>query len=241
MAPCKRPELSQPLERAALLAFLSRQGVPMTREESWIAATLAAIAALGSMPLAAAGPTAALPEPVKSGRTEPRFIAPPDLRELAARLGGGISPTPEQRAEQRRIECEQVAHALQWLRSASAEERIAAVEQLSAYPARQSERVLVGVLAEDQSPEVRSAAAQALSQVQEPARETFQALLRAMRHPDEEVRRGALGTLELHLSRSDKGAARFKQIILADLRKLAASPNTDRQTREAIRALLAED
>lgn len=206
-----------------------------------LSAALGAVIALPGLPSRAAD--AAPPFPAKPAESEPgeaRLARPPDLGELAARLGGAPPSTPEQRAEQRRIEREQVSLALRQLRGVSAEERLTAVEQLSAYPTQAAERALARALAGDSAADVRSAAARGLGQVQAPAPETFRALLRAVRDPHPEVRHAALETLEIQLSREDRSAVRLSR-VRKQLRALAGAPTTDRHTREAILDFLAED
>lgn len=167
-------------------------------------------------------------------------IQPPDLRELAGRLGAGtVPPTPEQIAEERRVEREQVAVALASLRSADADERVGGAQQLGAYPTREAEQRLAEALAGDKSGAVRAAAAQSLAFVKEPRSRGIKALLRAVLEGDPEVRAAALDTLQGYLNGLDPESQAFRQ-VRKGLAGLAGTERLDRETRATLRELLAD-
>jgi hypothetical protein len=167
-------------------------------------------------------------------------VQPPDLRALAGRLGGGaLPPTPEQIAEERRVEREQVADALRSLESPDAEERIGGVQQLAAYPTKEAEQRLAQALAGDKSAAVRAAAAGSLAFLKEPRPGSIKALLDALADRDAEVRSAALETLEGYLNGLDPESAAYRQVHRG-LAGLAKSGRLDKATRAAVKELLAD-
>jgi hypothetical protein len=182
------------------------------------------------------------PSPAVSAQPQPRPAVPrpPDLPTLMARLGngGGVPPTPEQLAEQKRMVDGQVADAVALLDSGDTARKVEAAEQLAAYPTQESERRLARALAEEKAPEVRIAAARALAQVANPERASVAALLRALSAPQAEVHEAALQALAGYLNRLDSSAARFRE-IRAGLAKFAKSKPLDPERRRAVRELLA--
>lgn len=183
-------------------------------------------------------PPKAMPAEIPNSRLP--SIQSPDLRELAGRLGAGAAPpTPEQIAEEQRIEREQVAAALASLRGADADERVSGAQQLGAYPTREAEQGLAEALAGDKSGAVRAAAAQSLAFVKEPRPRGVKTLLGAVLDSDPEVRAAAIDTLQGYLNGLDPESQAFRQ-IRKGLAGLARSGRLDRDTRATLRELLAE-
>ena len=82
-------------------------------------------------------------------------------------------------------------------------ERIAALQQLGAYPNQASESILTQCLVIDQDPNVRKAAALSLGIIYKPQTPTLDALLSALEDESLAVGLTALGTLENYLRRED--------------------------------------
>lgn len=146
--------------------------------------------------------------------TEPR-LPPPSLQALAAGIGN--SSIPEQ-SEVDIIVDDQVRSASDELNSLETDTRIGAIEQLAAYPNRESERLIADVLRADSDDNLRSAAASALASIRNPSRETLLAVTAATVDFSEAVRQSALSTLEIYFNREPYGSPRTK-IILNDLRQ----------------------
>jgi HEAT repeat protein len=160
---------------------------------------------------------------------------------MAARLGssGAVALTPEQIAEDRRIDAEQVAEAAKALASPDAERRLGAVQQLGAYPTAEAEKMLVSALAKDRAEEVRAEAARSLALVKEPAPRTIEALLAAATGKSPDNRDAALETLQGYLGRLEADSAAFKK-ILRSLQGLARSGKLDPESRQALRDWLRD-
>ncbi|MGZ8247799.1 HEAT repeat domain-containing protein [Methylomagnum sp.] len=144
----------------------------------------------------------------------PPAVQPPDLRALAAGLGGGTAaPTPEQVREELQTVHSQVAAAGEALRHIDPAERVGGAEQLAAYPTREAEALLVEALAADREPTVRQAAAQSLQAIKAPGDKTTAALLAALADESPEVGANALSALQAYLVRQDRNAARYKSLM----------------------------
>lgn len=178
--------------------------------------------------------------PIKPFKSALSPAKPPDLQSLAGRLGAGVlPPTPEQIAEERRVEHEQVADALASLRSLDMDERIGGVQQLAAYPTREAERRLVKTLAADASGAVRAAAAESLAQVKKLQPDSVEALLGAMLDGDPEVRAAVLSTLQVYVNTLDPESEPFRQ-VRKGLAKLVKSGHLDKESRLSIKDLLKD-
>ncbi|WP_426994504.1 HEAT repeat domain-containing protein [Methylomonas sp. CM2] len=121
----------------------------------------------------------------------------PDLHQLAssAESGGGAS-TPEQIAEEESVDLEQVETARQWLGDHDPAQRIAGAQQLAAYPTPEAGRYLLVALRQDRVGEVRAAAAESLGYFDQPALPVYDALITALRDPEEAVRFNAFSALQ---------------------------------------------
>lgn len=179
------------------------------------------------------------PAQAASKASQPASL-PPDLHALAARLGaGGVPPTPEQIAEERRVEREQVSEAIRALESAAPEERAGGAQQLGAYPTREAERRLAGALAEDTAAGVREAAAQSLAFVKEPDAGTIRALLKSLLDGSPAVRAAALQALATQLNHLDPESPAFRR-IRKGLAGVVKTRKLDKAFRQDVRDLLAD-
>lgn len=91
--------------------------------------------------------------------------------------------------------------------------RVGALQQLAAYPNKESEGILLRALQTDRDESVRSAAAEALSSVSKPGKSTVSAVVAASADPSGQVRTHALMTLEVWVEREPYGSARTKAIL----------------------------
>lgn len=165
--------------------------------------------------------------------------SPEELQALAGNLGGPPPLTPEQIAEEQRLDAEQVESARRWLTGNNPATRVEGAEQLAAYPTPEAERLLAHALANDPSPEVRAAAAQSLEEFEQPTEETIGALLAALEDESEEVRRDVWSALEGLLANEEDGSARAGTIITG-LKTKTASPRLADEIRDEIREFLAD-
>lgn len=165
----------------------------------------------------------------------------PDLAMLGAHMGQGgvLSLTPEQAAEHRQMEQEQLAAALEWLQSHDSEDRVRGAEQLGAYLTPQAQKALADVLSHDTSPDVRLAAANSLAACQSPDQGTIHSLVLAIRDANEDIRQSALAALESYLGLPDLSAPRRQQIVKA-VTRLSKARNLDRETRASLLHLLEQ-
>lgn len=178
--------------------------------------------------------------PAKASSPDASPVHLPDLRVLAGRLGAGtVLPTPEQIAEERRVEQEQVADALRSLKSSDVDERVGGVQQLAAYPTKEAEKRVAEALAGDKSAAVRVAAALSLLSFKAPHRNSVKVLLEAVLDRDAAVRAAALDTLQGYLNGLDPESKAFRQ-VRKGLAGLATSGRLSRETRATLRELLAD-
>jgi len=177
--------------------------------------------------------------PVGQANTlRPGYVVP-DLRELATRMGASVPPPgAEHLAEQRRIEREQVAQALESLNSTDPLPRKAGAEQLGAYPVIEAQRALAKTLRDDPDPEVRLAAATSLGRVRTPDETAIKALLSAIGQPGRDIALTAVNTLDAYLRQPGLPADRRRQ-IRAGLERWRHTRNLDRELRESVNRLLA--
>lgn len=167
-------------------------------------------------------------------------VQPPDLRALAAGMGGGTAaPTPAQVREERQMVDRQVAAAGESLRHIDPVERVGGAEQLAAYPTREAEALLVGALATDREPTVRQAAAHSLQAFPTPSAKATAALLAALTDESPAVASSALDALEAYLARQDRDAARYKS-LLKDLRRRAKDRAVAKEVRQEISDFLKD-
>lgn len=165
----------------------------------------------------------------------------PDLAMLSAHMGqGGVpSPTPEQAAEDRQMEQEQLAAAIEWLQSHDSEDRVRGAEQLGAYLTPQAQKLLADSVLHDASVDVRLAAANSLASCQSPDQGTIRSLLLAVNDAHEDIRQSALAALESYLGLPDLSAPRRQQIVKA-LTRLTKARNVDGETRASLVHLLEQ-
>lgn len=135
----------------------------------------------------------------------PPVLAEPD--DLAQETAQDI-------AERAEVDAEQVADAA-WVLDAvqEADDKASAIAQLSAYPTRESETLMIKALQLGTSAEERDAAAQGLGQVEKPKAETVYALLKALDDVSEEVQSSAAMTLQDMAERLKKKSPLRKKII----------------------------
>lgn len=164
--------------------------------------------------------------------------APPDLAALAAGLGAGLAPMPDQAAEQRRLVDRQVAAASHMLDSPEAEAQIAGAEQLAAYPTPEAERALLRFLDAPRRAEAQVAALRALMAFKEPEAATVALLLKAVEWRGEGVQAAALASLSAYLDHLDPGSARFREVYRG-LEGAARSKRVEPAVRQGIRDMLA--
>lgn len=163
-----------------------------------------------------------------------------DPLTIMERLSTPVTLTEEQIREDQRMEAEQVADALGWLKSEDGQKRLEGAEQLSAYPTPEAGEALVKTLGKDRSAEVRTAAALSLAHFEQPGDAMVKSLLAALREdPAGEVREAALSTLEIYLEILDPESAQSRQIIKA-LGKLAKSRGLDPAIRASLEDLLVK-
>ena len=98
----------------------------------------------------------------------------------------------------------QSAKTHELINSQQKEERVAAIQQLGAYPDQASETLLTQLLTTDQEPSVRNAAALSLGIIDTPEDSTLHALIDALEDESEVVRFTALSTCLLYTSPSPR-------------------------------------
>lgn len=167
---------------------------------------------------------------------ETKMPVPPPMELLghAARM-----PTPEELEDEARFRDTQVARVAEWLNSTDAKKRLAGVEQLSAYPTSESERILASTLLMDFDAEVRKTAAQRLARFKLPAEETVAALLTVLEDENEGVQLSALNTLQGVLARTPQGSPQAKSLV-ASIKEIAAGRRAGALTRQAMLSLLKD-
>lgn len=153
------------------------------------------------------------PPPVVKSLEKPVPPSPEELPMLLERMAAPPPLTPEEIAEDARMDAEQVAHAQAWLESADPQQRIDGAEQLSAYPTAEAEKLLVETLLNDSEPEVRSAAARSLEYVENPAARTLDAMQQALENDNEAVAVDVLNTLAAYVAREPYASERATAII----------------------------
>ena len=128
---------------------------------------------------------------------------------------------------------------LELINSPKTEERVAAIEQLGAYPNQASETVLTDLLTSDQEPGVRNAAALSLGIIYNPDDSTVHALLDALEDESENVRLTALSTLENYILQEEEHSEKANTIKF-ELETKALSPTVSNTIKEAIKEVLKE-
>lgn len=192
-------------------------------------------------------PSSAPPEPAppmaeKAPPAPKENPVPPAPPAAALPVETPIAPqAPESFAEEddEQIEKEQVSAALAQLSSGDPAQRIEGAEQLGAYPTKEAEAALQGVLAADSDPEVRNAAAQSLGYVEKPTDATLNSLFSALEDQNEDVRMSALSTLEDFLLGTEEGSKRYKK-ILSGLNAKVDSRSVPQETRDAIHDIVED-
>lgn len=148
-------------------------------------------------------------------------------------------PTPDEIAEEQAFETEQIAEAEQWLKDLDAEQRIAGIEQLAAYPSPKAEQLMVERLKNDKSDEIRIAAADNLSYIEVPTVATQDALVQALQDKNEELRTSALNTLESFVASLEDEDETAKRIV-GLLKKQLKSQQVPSDIKEAIKEYLSD-
>ena len=128
---------------------------------------------------------------------------------------------------------------LELINSPKTEERVAAIEQLGAYPNQASETVLTDLLTSDQEPGVRNAAALSLGIIYNPDDSTVHALLDALEDESENVRLTALSTLENYILQEEEHSEKANTIKF-ELETKALSPTVSNTIKEAIKEVFKE-
>lgn len=113
------------------------------------------------------------------------------------------------------------------------------LEQLTAYPSPESERLMLDILNKDMSDEMRAAAADYLSYVEEPSLATPNALFNALGDYNEDVRSNALNTLESYVASLDEDSATAKRIVNF-LKKQSKNKQLPKDIRQEIKAYLSD-
>lgn len=178
-----------------------------------------------------APPIAQSPQKIEPG------LPPPNLQALATGLN--VAANPEEESESNPIIELQVQSASEELKSSDIDTRIGAIEQLAAYPNQESERLIVNILQTDSDETLRSTAANALSALRNPGRETLSVLTVAAADPSEAVRQSALMTLEIYVNREPYGSSRTK-IILQELGQRLKRRNLSGSARKELLEFIGE-
>lgn len=168
-------------------------------------------------------------------------VLPPDYGSLAERLQAlsHRQPTSAEWEEEMQYNREQALALGPDLHDSSVEKRIETVEQLGAFLSEEAEVLLVEALASDPDPDVRVAAEQSLGNFEHLEDKAIAGLLGALQDENEDVRMGALITLENLVSTEVRGSTRYKKIV-AGLRKKALSRSTPAGIRRAIGVFLED-
>lgn len=162
---------------------------------------------------------------------------PEDLSLLIERMSAPAPLTPEQIEEDQRIDAQQVARAQEWLQSADPEQRLMGAEQLSAYPTKDAEKLLVDTLINDSEPEVRSTAARSLTYIKNPNSKTLDALQQALQSDNEEVAFNVVNTLTTYIGREPFGSEHAVDIIKR-LKQVAKTGQLQGKTRITVQSFL---
>jgi HEAT repeat protein len=117
-------------------------------------------------------------------------------------------------------EKEEIARAQKLLTSSDDKHRIEGLELLGAYPSPANEVILVGYLKSQENPEIKSTAAISLSTLETPTPATIDALLDALADSSEDVRFGALSTLEDYLTMEENNSSIHRHIQAGLMSKL---------------------
>jgi hypothetical protein len=143
------------------------------------------------------------------------------LPSIPAHLQAEATPTISD--EESRNEKEQIALAMQLLASSNDHQRIEGLELLGAYPSPNSEAILVEFLKGEGSPEIRSTAATSLATMEIPSVSTIETLMNTLEDRSEDVRYGALSTLEDYLIMADKGSPIQQRIHSGFIKKFTGN------------------
>ncbi|WP_367154541.1 HEAT repeat domain-containing protein [Methylomonas sp. HYX-M1] len=146
----------------------------------------------------------------------------------------------EDAAEEAQADMEQIEEAGKLLADASVEQRVAAIEQLSAYPSPKSEQLMRAALQQDKAEAVRAAAADYLSYIEVPTRETVEALSQALLDGNEEVRDNALNTLQYYAGAVEDDDPVVK-MVFEQLKIQQKNKKVVADIREAIQEFLADE
>ena len=131
----------------------------------------------------------------------------------------------------------QSAKTHELINSQQKEERVAAIQQLGAYPDQASETLLTQMLTTDQEPSVRNAAALSLGIIDTPEDSTLHALIDALEDESEVVRFTALSTLENYILQEEEHSEKATAIKFALESKALNTPDSN-VIKEAIKEIL---
>ena len=147
--------------------------------------------------------------------------------------------TPEEIAADQAFEAEQIELAKQWLLDLNLEKRIAGLEQLTAYPSPQSEGIMLEILNNDMSDEMRASAADYLSYIQEPSLKAQDVLIQALNDTNEEVRNSAFNTVQSYIYSLEEDSASAKRLVNL-LKKQAKNKQLPADMRDMIKEYLID-
>ena len=126
---------------------------------------------------------------------------------------------------------------LELINSPLQEERVAAIQQLGAYPNQASETALTQLLTTDQEASVRNAAALSLGIIYNPKDATIHALIDAVQDESEEVRFTALATLENYILHEEEHSEKATAIKL-ELEGIALNTSVSDTIKETINQIV---
>jgi hypothetical protein len=163
----------------------------------------------------------------------------PDLQVLASlQLNPQAPLSLSQNQEEKQITHQQVTAAKNWLSNANAEQRQIAVEQLSAYPTPDAEKMLINALS-DKDFNVRSAAGASLAAFNTLSQPAIIALLAAIDDNNETVQLNVLSTLQKQIAKEQKQSIRY-QIIMQGIKQKEHSSHFSTEMREVIHGFIEE-
>lgn len=188
-------------------------------------------------PLAAQPPLAPPQNPPISAGGQP---ANTPASAIPGPAGTAVGTAPQQlAAEQARQDEQDAQEAIELLHDPDPGKRVQAAEQLSAYQTAQSQAELVQALRGDAAAAVREAAAQSLVLFEEPAHETWSALLAALEDASPDVQSAAVATLETLLMQYDEKPSRVAWVRKA-IKDSVTSRKLARDTREAMESMIEQ-
>lgn len=163
---------------------------------------------------------------------------PPDPNLLAERLEmlANFEPSPEEVEEKQQYNRKLAVEFSYSLNDPDPSKRVAAVEQLGAYPSPEAEDSLTQALNNDTDSNIRAIAARTLDTLDNPSPVAIDALIRAMEDYAPEVQHASLVTLEGFLSKQPSKDLRAR--IVRGLKDKSGSRNLTEETNEYLQELL---